>query len=803
MLGWFHRLKVVHKLTLISVSFMIPDAVLLCLFLNSVGGDIEFARLERQGIEYQRALQPLLEHVPQHYLLARRGLAGDEQSAERLADAEARIDRDLEKLAAVDVRLGSTLQFTRERLAETDREHCLVQNVAQQWQDLKDQLRSADPEAGRERHRRLVATVRAMIAHAGDTSNLILDPDLDSYYVMDVTLLGLPQMQERLAAVMAYGEATLQQPAPTGKQRTELSVYAAMLKEADLDRILASARTALAEDRRFYGTRETLQQRLPPALKRFEAEAAAFIDLTRGLANGETGGVSRDAFLAAGVGARQASFQLWEVANRELDGLLQARIDRFTNRRANSLVLSALALLAAVSLVAFITRSISGPLQRQAAELRSVNRALQASESGTRLALAETELVLKSISSALICLDATGVVDKWNAAAEALFGVAAGDVLGRNWRDCRLPSKNPNLTRRIEQLVCARRGERLENVVVLPADGDERVLSIKVNPIWDGHSFAGMLLLADDRTQAVKLELNLRQAQKLESVGRLAAGMAHEINTPMQYVADNTRFLRGAFEDLTGILDQCARLTCAVESDQPVESLLKELDASLARADMAFLNEEITSSLDQSLEGINRVQTIVRTMKEFAHPGGAGRTLVSLNDAVSTTVKVARSEWKPVADVELELDPACPQLLCVLGELNQALLNLIVNAAQAIADVVHDGANGKGVIRIATGSDGETAEIRISDTGGGIPAEVRSRIFDPFFTTKEVGKGTGQGLAIARSVIVERHGGSIDVETEVGRGTTFVLRLPTGTASRPSNRSYGLRSVAPSIATGV
>jgi signal transduction histidine kinase len=187
---------------------------------------------------------------------------------------------------------------------------------------------------------------------------------------------------------------------------------------------------------------------------------------------------------------------------------------------------------------------------------------------------------------------------------------------------------------------------------------------------------------------------------------------------------------------------------------------------------------EIPKAIQQSLEGVERVATIVRAMKEFSHPGTGQKSAVDLNHAIESTITVARNEWKYVAEVVTHFEPTLPQVPCLAGEFNQVVLNLIINATHAIADVVGDGAKGKGLITITTRQDKSWAEIRIQDTGAGIPEKIRNRIFEPFFTTKGVGKGTGQGLAISRSVIVDKHGGTIAFESQVGKGTTFIIRLP-------------------------
>lgn len=272
--------------------------------------------------------------------------------------------------------------------------------------------------------------------------------------------------------------------------------------------------------------------------------------------------------------------------------------------------------------------------------------------------------------------------------------------------------------------------------------------------------------------------MQLVQARKLESIGQLAAGIAHEINTPTQYVGDNIRFLQEGFEDLDRLVGKYQELAGACKEGDGVDDVLRQVAETAKEIDLEYLREEIPSAIAQGLEGVERVANIVRAMKEFSHPGSDEKTPTDMNKAMENTVTVARNEWKYVADLEMDFDETLPPVPCLPGEMNQVILNMIVNASHAIADVVGDAANGKGTITIRTRKEKDWALIRIEDTGAGIPEEIRSRIFDPFFTTKEVGKGTGQGLSIAHNVIVEKHGGAIDVESEMGKGTAFVIRLP-------------------------
>lgn len=275
-----------------------------------------------------------------------------------------------------------------------------------------------------------------------------------------------------------------------------------------------------------------------------------------------------------------------------------------------------------------------------------------------------------------------------------------------------------------------------------------------------------------------RMELQLRQAQKLESIGQLAAGIAHEINTPTQFIGDNLRFVRDSFSDLLRLRPVENRLlTAARNGGVPVE-LVEAVRAAREQADLAYVDEEIPKALDQALEGVERVGRIVRAMKEFSNPGVTEKQNLDLNHAIESTLVVSSNEWKYVANLVTEFDPHLPAVPCLPGEFNQVVLNIIVNAAHALSEVVGEAPAAKGTITVSTSRNGDWAEICIRDTGAGIPEHARTRVFDPFFTTKGVGRGTGQGLAIAHSVVVDKHGGTIQFETELQVGTTFIIRLP-------------------------
>ena len=289
--------------------------------------------------------------------------------------------------------------------------------------------------------------------------------------------------------------------------------------------------------------------------------------------------------------------------------------------------------------------------------------------------------------------------------------------------------------------------------------------------------------LYNEMRERERMAIELRLAQKLESVGRLAAGLAHEINTPIQYVGDSVYFLQSAFADISRLLNAYREAMTnqqAMADTATHAAALAAIDALQCEIDYEFLSVEVPKAFQRTLEGAERVTGIVRAMKEFAHPDSTEHTPADLNHGLRTTLTVASNEYKYDAAVAMQAGEM-PPVKCNLGELNQVFLNLIVNAAHAIRDSGKDVVTG--CITVATRVDGDVAEIVIGDNGCGIAPKYLDKIFDPFFTTKEVGRGTGQGLAIARSIVVDKHGGDLRVESEVGVGTRFILRLPI--AGRP------------------
>jgi two-component system NtrC family sensor kinase len=313
------------------------------------------------------------------------------------------------------------------------------------------------------------------------------------------------------------------------------------------------------------------------------------------------------------------------------------------------------------------------------------------------------------------------------------------------------------------------------------ADGAvPRSMLVSVMPQHDDTgALAGLVGVAADVTRLSELERQVAQSNRLESIGQLAAGIAHEVNTPVQFVSDNTRFVSESVGALLALVDDVVTASRSDAGDARWDGVGERL----ATLDLDFLSSEVPLALEQSLEGLDRITQIVRALKDFSHPG-QGLVDADLNRAVESTVQISRSEWKYVAELHLDLDPTVGLVPCYQGELKQVVLNLIVNAAHSIAERrAADPAAPVGQITVSTHAAGEDVTIVVADDGTGMTPEVQKRMFDPFFTTKEVGRGTGQGLSLAYASIVNHHGGSISVESTPGNGAAFTVTIPARTAS--------------------
>ena len=424
-------------------------------------------------------------------------------------------------------------------------------------------------------------------------------------------------------------------------------------------------------------------------------------------------------------------------------------------------------------------------VEERTSELKASNERLKDEVTERRRAeevLFQQGTAMNSASDGISIVDAKGEFVYVNKAFVRMYGYNGPDErIGRNHLQTRR-----ELVRFDNEILpeLIRNGSWQGETIGQRKDGSGFPQEISMTSLEDG----GLVCTDRDITERRQAEQRMHETARLASIGELAAGIGHEINTPTQYIGDNIRFFQESFSDIQSLLDKYQKLLKAVQSEEPAQEIANEIGALIKEIELDYLSEEVPIAIEQSLEGNSRVAEIVRAMKEFAHPGLEEMTAIDVNHAISNTIAVARNEWKYVADVVTNFDLDLPEVPCLPGSFNQVMLNILVNAAHAIAEVVKDDSEKKGTITVTTRSIDGWAEIRIQDTGPGIPEKIRTKIFDPFFTTKDPGKGTGQGLALVHAVIVEKHKGTIQVETEPGKGTTFIVRVPLALIHEPEER---------------
>ena len=392
-------------------------------------------------------------------------------------------------------------------------------------------------------------------------------------------------------------------------------------------------------------------------------------------------------------------------------------------------------------------------------------------------------IITDSTMHAIIIMDEECIINFWNKSAQRLFGYAEDEILGKNLNEVLFPSERDiSIPTLLQELKNMPPEENLGKVIEYTTvhNGKTHIpIELSLSPMVLNNIWYAVAIIKD-LTELKANQSKLLQAEKLASIGTLASGIAHEINTPIQFIGDNVLFLSDAFQKVMEFFGSVDELVSNEEQsnkhicNDDIKNIYKMLDID-------FLIKEIPPAIDQTMQGIERVATIIRAMKEFSHPDQREKTLTDVNNAINTTLTVARNEIKYVADVVTVLDEDLPLVQCFPSEMNQVFLNLLVNAAHAISATVDENDNEKGTITIKTYKENDQVVISIGDTGTGIRPEIADQVFDPFFTTKEVGKGTGQGLAIARSVVSDKHNGSLTFESSEGKGTTFYIRLPLAT----------------------
>lgn len=404
---------------------------------------------------------------------------------------------------------------------------------------------------------------------------------------------------------------------------------------------------------------------------------------------------------------------------------------------------------------------------------------------------------LLSIREGLILVDTDGRITLFNRAAENITGWQAEQAINKPLASvlrllesrASAPAADP-LAYLLEWETKRQRAPLITRPPTLErSDGQKLLLSASVSTVNSREGrLLGHILIFEDATEKINQEAQSALSQKLESIGQLAAGIAHEINTPIQYVGDNLHYLQRAFERMSETLTEEERLIEARQGSQLTAEDAAALRALRQEKKIKRCLEQVPPAIAEALEGVERVRKIVLAIREFSHPAAKEKAVADINQGILTTITISRNVWKYHAEMETDLDPNLPLVWCRIDEINQVVLNMIVNAAQAIQEVLPKDGGQKGSIRIATRCKDDRVQIVIADSGAGIPEDIRSRIFDPFFTTKGVGRGTGQGLALAHSIIVQKHHGRILVDSQVGKGTTFTIELPIGAQEEEGER---------------
>jgi PAS domain S-box-containing protein len=793
---WFASLKIQQKLMLVCIFFVMPDCLMLYFFITSINANIQFAQLEKKGDAYQRPLETLLELIPQHASLAPGAVAGAPGFRQQLAKKEAQIDEAFGELDAVNEVLSVDLQFTDEGLSKRNREHYCVRIVKAEWQVLKASLAQLSPEACASGHLHLIADVRMMITHAGDMSNLILDPQLDSYYLVDVTLLALPQTQDRMAVVTSLGGAILNRRTISNADRRQMAIYATLLQADDLDRINDSLHTSLTANPGFYGGSASYQTRVPPALKEYSAATEHFINLTTRLFSSDKFDMTAKEYVAAGNQARDASFKLWRIADTELDGLLQKRVEYYQHRRARSLIVAGLAVLAAISLVTFITRSITGPLHQQAAELNLANNALeteiierrraeaQLRQSEERLAIAQK---IARIGSWEWEVSANKLI--WSEENYRIHGVKP-DEFQVNYEVTRQfihPDDFAASDMAIKKALQKGKPFSFEQRVIHP-DKTTRIIHQRGDVVLgpDGQT-TKMFGTAQDITEKKlaeaeleKMHKQLLETSRLAGMAEVATGVLHNVGNVLNSLSVSVTLVgrqlrRADFLNLrraTKLLRDKNGGLGEFLTTNPKGKLLPEF-LEAAADQLADDQEQMIAELSLAGRHIEHIKEIVTMQQSYAKVSGAFEHLPVRNLVEDALLMNATALERHQVHVTQEISDNVQEVRVDRHKVLQILINLLSNAKYAMD--AQNPATKQLVIRAEMASTNHV-RIIVRDNGIGIAGDNLVKIFTSGFTTKKDGHGFGlhSGANAAKEM-----GGSLTAHSDgLGRGASFILELP-------------------------
>jgi PAS domain S-box-containing protein len=742
-----------QRVAIVAATSSLPLLAIASYLLNvSVSKQIRFTLLERQGVEFLDPVEQALVLLPEHQAAARQLLAGEAAAVDRLAEIRRRMDHALATLTAFGRgELGRKLAFAHAATHGQKSDQSPLATVQEDWR----QLRQASPEAAAADAPTgaLAAALRRLIRDAGNASNLILDTDLDSYYLVDITLNALPETQQRL------GDLTLQvgdwlRHGQASAHPAQLAVIAATLQRESEDRITSDSQIVLAQNQELHDTSRSLQKLLPEAVAKYVAANHVLLQLVDRLANGAS--VTATDFEAAGWKLHAESFRLWQTGVRELDGLLAARVAAY--RRTELMEFASIA--ATILLTALAVWRVSVGID-----------ITDRKETEAKLGQLKNHLanIIDSMPAALVGMDRAGLVTQWNRQAETLTGRPAAAAVGQS-----VHSLLPGFTTwiRVLEEKAAKGGPSSLEKLCLEKAGERQVFDLMLYPLV-AKGMQGAVLRIENVTEREHTQAMMVQNEKMMSLGGLAAGMAHEINNPL------------------GIISQAAqnierRMSATLPANQKVAA---ELGLSLELAQAYYQRRELPTFIQDIREASNRAAKIIANMLQFSRKSEMEREPVSLAELINRTVDLAASDYDlrkqfDFRRVEIirEFQPAVPNLPVVAVEIQQVLLNLLKNAAQAMAG--HPSGR-KPTITLRLRREAKYAVLEVADNGPGMAEKVARRVFEPFFTTKSPGLGTGLGLSVSYMIITQNHQGFIDVESSPGHGARFIIKLPIPETASP------------------
>ena len=593
-------MSILQRLLLISASFLLPISVLLYFTVDGIQDRIKFAELEIEGNNFQRPLEKILRSLLVHKSAALAVIGGDATALTTATKEEASLDSAIRSLETLEKSIGTTLQFTQEGLAKRKREEAKIDNFVRKWDQCRKFWQTMTADACKAEHDNLIKIVRMMITHLGDTSNLILDPDLDSFYLMDVSLLALPSVQERISSLLAIYTSLVKHGAGEQEEILTLAIQNAIFQQIDLDRIFASIDTTMNEDSNFYGKSESLQKNINAPLEKFKKSAGNFGKLLSSL-KPEQLIKSDPKILEAGNEALEDSFSFWDACSTELQILLELRINKFQKDRLFSLALSALALILSFILVWYIGRGLN-------------NSFIQISGNSKKLIVSSNNQ--KMVSKSMVA-NATETSAQANAIASAAEEVSvniqsvasAAEEIGATIREIAKQSQQ---------------AAQVANEAVSIAEiGNKAVLRLGENSNIIGNVIKVITSIAE-QTNLLALNASIEAARAGE-FGKGFAVVASEVKELAKETAKATEDIRTKIE---GIQSDTREAVSSNEKTRNIISKIHEIQSTIAGAveEQAATTREITRNASDAAMGSSAIAKNISGLAEAAHSTSKGAT---------------------------------------------------------------------------------------------------------------------------------------------------------------------------------